>query len=197
MSGTLQSLLISALEYLNLIHPGNGVPTENLTKLVHSEGGDRQRILKEIVTSSYSFIFHDDFNLSRATAHQLQEKFTGIGTSGDTTRKCIGFFMHIAKEAGIPMSPHLKKPRGRRPGAAPKTKKHTIKTPPPAQQQGNGSYIEETEKGHADVGWQKLLLSKFPSFDPAWPDDVKTKWFDGFKGLMDQFKQQENADEED
>lgn len=34
----------------------------------------------------------------------------------------------------------------------------------------------------------KLLLSKFPSFDPAWPDEVKIKWFDGFNELMAQFK---------
>jgi hypothetical protein len=29
-----------------------------------------------------------------------------------------------------------------------------------------------------------MLLSKFPELDPAWPDDVKAKWFDSFKELM-------------
>jgi len=28
------------------------------------------------------------------------------------------------------------------------------------------------------------LLSKFPTFDPAWPDDVKSKWFNAFDKLM-------------
>ena len=29
-----------------------------------------------------------------------------------------------------------------------------------------------------------MLLSKFPSFDPSWPDDVKAKWFEGFDRLL-------------
>jgi hypothetical protein len=32
--------------------------------------------------------------------------------------------------------------------------------------------------------WVEQLLSKFPQFDPAWPDDVKLKWFDAFDRLM-------------
>lgn len=32
--------------------------------------------------------------------------------------------------------------------------------------------------------WAELLISKFPTFDPTWSDDVKTKWFDGFNQLM-------------
>lgn len=32
--------------------------------------------------------------------------------------------------------------------------------------------------------WAEQLLAKFPQFDPAWPDEVKLKWFDGFDRLM-------------
>jgi hypothetical protein len=32
--------------------------------------------------------------------------------------------------------------------------------------------------------WVEQLLSKFPNFDPGWPDDVKLKWFDAFDRLM-------------
>jgi hypothetical protein len=28
------------------------------------------------------------------------------------------------------------------------------------------------------------LLAKFPDFDPAWPDDIKAKWFSGFDTFM-------------
>ncbi len=34
--------------------------------------------------------------------------------------------------------------------------------------------------------WAQMLLSKFPSFDPNWSDEVKAKWFDGFHRLMRQ-----------
>jgi hypothetical protein len=29
-----------------------------------------------------------------------------------------------------------------------------------------------------------LLLSKFPSFDPTWPNDVQIKWFEAFDELL-------------
>src|SRR4030042_4898332 len=67
MSGAMQSQLILALKYLHLISLDAGVPTEKLTKLVHSEGAERQRILKEILISSYSFLFKEGFNLEDAT----------------------------------------------------------------------------------------------------------------------------------
>lgn len=37
---------------------------------------------------------------------------------------------------------------------------------------------------HVDANWAEQLLAKFPQFDPAWPDDVKGKWFDAFDRLM-------------
>jgi hypothetical protein len=33
-------------------------------------------------------------------------------------------------------------------------------------------------------GLDKLLLDKFPGFDPAWPDEVKLKWFAAFDELL-------------
>jgi hypothetical protein len=44
--------------------------------------------------------------------------------------------------------------------------------------------------GSQNISLEQLLLSKFPSFDPAWPDEVKTKWFEGFNKLMEQFKKE-------
>jgi len=31
--------------------------------------------------------------------------------------------------------------------------------------------------------WSKLLLTKLPAFNLAWPDDVKNKWFAIFEKL--------------
>ena len=28
--------------------------------------------------------------------------------------------------------------------------------------------------------FKMALLTKFPTFDPSWPDEIKSKWFDGF-----------------
>lgn len=34
------------------------------------------------------------------------------------------------------------------------------------------------------VVWARLLLEKFPDFDPSWSEDVQTKWFEAFDRLM-------------
>jgi hypothetical protein len=34
------------------------------------------------------------------------------------------------------------------------------------------------------VTWEEKLLSKFPEFDPLWPEPIKTKWFECFERFM-------------
>src|SRR4030042_3335197 len=183
MAGGLQSQLIAALGYLNLITSDNK-PTEKLTRLVNSEGPERQRALKEILTSSYTFLFKEGFDLQRTTLQELQDFFTQAGVTGDTLRKCMAFFMKASKDAGLTLSPHIKKTPGRPRGAKGKTKiNHSI----------NGQSFDSKDFSDSvgqNISLEQLLLSKFPSFDPAWPDEVKTKWFEGFNKLMEQFKKQ-------
>ena len=177
MSGGMQSALILALAYLDLINPDTGAITEKMNRLVHSEGADRQRVLQEILTASYPFIFKDGLQLDRATTSQLEERFKNSGLSGDTLRKSITFFLKAAKDAGLKVSPHIKTIRSKtgavrqKRGTGEKTEISVYKGPAPAQPE--------------EVSWEKALLSKFPSFDPAWPDEVKSKWFDDFKALME------------
>ena len=178
MSGGMQSALMLALAYLDLINPDTGAITEKLNRFVHSEGADKQRVLQEILTAAYPFIFKDGFQLERATTSQLEERFKDSGLSGDTLRKSVTFFLKAATDAGLKVSPHIKGVRASRAGVArqkrsvPEKSEISIsKEPAPAQSE--------------EVSWEKALLSKFPSFDPAWPDDVKSKWFDDFKALME------------
>lgn len=48
--------------------------------------------------------------------------------------------------------------------------------------------LEEEEKPPpkhpGSASWEELLLAKFPSFDPSWPDNVKIEWFSAFGSLM-------------
>src|SRR6185503_20577029 len=91
-------------------------------------------------------------------------------------RKVIAFFTGAAAEAGIELSPHLKvratggprRPRGKgKRKAEPK-----VETPPPAPPPA------------APQDMRAALLAKFPDFNPDWPDDLKTKWFEGFERFM-------------
>ncbi|MGO9529805.1 MAG: hypothetical protein ACLP3B_01365, partial [Syntrophobacteraceae bacterium] len=106
MSGGLQSHVMAALGYLDLIR-GDGMPTEKMHRLVNSEGAERQDIFKSILVAAYPFLFEGECELTRATARQLTECFSKVGASGNTIRKCETFFVQAAKEAGIALSPHI------------------------------------------------------------------------------------------
>jgi hypothetical protein len=179
MSGGVQAQLMSALRFLGLVTP-HSVTTEKLSAFVNSEGPERERVLSGLLKESYPFLFQD-FDLQRATTGQLEEAFRKVGASGDTIRKCVAFFLSAAKGAAIAVSPHIKVsgisrgPNRPRKAASPATP---------------GTEEEEEKPGETPLSpplmtsWNQMLLAKFPSFDPAWPNDVKAKWFESFERLM-------------
>lgn len=190
MSGTAQTRVIAALRFFDLISP-NGIPNKDkLPLLVASEGAERQKTLRSILASSYSFLFAEGFDIKKATARQLAEEFNNAGATGETTRKCIAFFMSAAKDAGLELSPFFKTPRAGR--TAPRQRRATNA----GGAASNERQVDESpDQPASNIKWSQMLLSKFPSLDPAWPDDVKAKWFDSFKDLM-RMGQQENGEED-
>ncbi len=187
MSGALQGQVRLALEYLNLI-ADSGETTEGLKHLVHAEEGiKREQALKGVLIPAYPFIFENGLDLERATQRQLEERFAQAGATGDTLRKCVSFFLYAAKGAGIKLSPHFKKVRGPRKGTAkPRRKEATIPKPKISpSEESKGPYKDQQPQQSGGDSWESILLSKFPTFDPAWSDEVKSKWFDDFKALME------------
>lgn len=180
-SGSNQILILTSLRYLNLTND-QGEPNEKLEKLVKSAESERKKILKEILVAAYPFIFQDK-HLNKITFSQIKELFIGAGTQGETAKKSIRFFIAAARDAEVDLSPYLKKARISVPRKiGPKTKHEDklgvdqISTRQTIQGQGPSN------------DWQQLLLSKFPTFDPAWSDEVKKEWFAGFSKLMEEFK---------
>lgn len=176
-SGLGQTQILHALKFLSLINE-DGVPSPKLAQLVKSEGAEHQKHLRDVLTASYPFLRDSAFDLKSATYKLLEERFQKLGASGDTVRKCITFFIPAAKAAGIQLSPFIpevgkrvasngkpRKPRQQRDATPPPPPAREVPPPPPL------------------MSWHELLLSKFPSFDPGWPDDVKSKWFDNFAEL--------------
>ena len=82
----------------------------------------RQNVLKEIVTSSYGFLFNNNIDITDASSSQVEELFQRTGSSGETLRRSISFFLSLAREAGIPVSPYIKPHRNKR-------KRHTPSPP--------------------------------------------------------------------
>jgi hypothetical protein len=167
-SGSNQSQILATLRYLELISP-KGVPTEKLSGLVESQGGNFRKNLRELLVKSYPFLFKG-FDLRRATIDELTERFEGAGATGDTIRKCISFFLAAAKHAELEVSPFmLRRRQTRRPYAAARARRTED--------------IGATDNGPNSRSWQEVALSKLPEFEPTWSPEVKNKWFDAFDRL--------------
>jgi hypothetical protein len=164
LSGATQSQLIAALRYLDLIE-SNGKPRDVLLKLIDAEGVERQKVFREVVTSSYAFVFSNSLDLERATKRQIEDLFAGQKLSGETRRKALGLFLALSLDAGLKVSPHLKVDRGKI---------------------GNGGrrqIAHELKNHQSRMNSLELLLAKLPNFDPDWSDEIKTRWFDSFDKL--------------
>lgn len=111
LSGGAQSALMASLRWLGLIDV-NGVPTKALEGLVEASDTEAykdtlRRVLEE---SQYNLLANPDFDISRATAQQLEGKLKEFGGQGSTVLKSMAFFISAAKDAGVNLSPHIKVP---------------------------------------------------------------------------------------
>ncbi len=187
-SGSLQRQIMQALEYLNLI-TDTGTPTEKLELLVHSEGPKRQEALKEILASSYSFLFKDGIQLDRATASQFRERFEKTGATGDTLRKCMAFFLTTAKAADIGLSPHIKKVPGPRMGSVkPKRILQPKSTDSKSQPIPETPSPQKAVVPTVDTALEKMILAKMPDFNPDWSEEAQRSWLDTINKLIDRFQ---------
>jgi Family of unknown function (DUF5343) len=164
-----RSMLKGTLLFLDLMS-NDGVPTPRLHQLVKSDGEAQKAALAEMIRSAYEPLFKD-LDVTRATQAQIKEYFYSQGASGDIGRKCLSFFFAISTDANIPLSPHLRKSATR--GRGKMSAISDVPKPRIAKSTDDGSGVE----------WERMLLEKFPNFNPEWSEDLKKKWFDAFKFL--------------
>lgn len=105
-SGAIQSWLLSALRYLNMIDD-DGRPKPRLEQIAQATDDERKPMLRQLIEAEYAFL--KGIDLTRATPRQIDDAFEQAGASGDTVRKCVVFFIALAKDAGLPLSPLLGK----------------------------------------------------------------------------------------
>jgi hypothetical protein len=179
MSGAAQGQLKMALRSLGLMVEG-GKPTALLNAMAAAfDTPEFESLLLERLNATYPYVFALD--LMNATPTMFADAFKVTGAKEGVLRKCRTFFLHAAKRAGVSLGPRLLNgsvPRSPRAGV---TKKKPKGNPDPnaAGTPGDGSKPQ-----HNDKGILGQLLTKFPDFDPAWPDDIKVKWFEGFEQFM-------------
>ncbi|MFO7996624.1 MAG: DUF5343 domain-containing protein [Dehalococcoidia bacterium] len=182
LSGSTGTQLMSALRFLALVD-ANGTPTNQLKLLASSKGSQRAEILKQLATESFGFLMQSPFNLQSSTYAQLQEAFhEAFGLTDDVNRKCVKFFVEFVKAAGIPLSPFIVK-RVRSMHGAGRNKIVTAKVE--ARTIRKSAMAQAFEETPLSMSWGKMLLAKFPTFDPTWTDEVKLKWFEAFDKLAE------------
>lgn len=178
LSGAYQAQVLNALKYLGLIGE-HGTTKDVFNKLIESEGEEKVKILREIINIAYLFLCENNF-IKSATTNQIEDKFKEIGVSGDTLRKCIMFFLRIAKDAQIEVSPYIKPYQNLR-------RRSVEQKPRPINDENQlideGEEISRSLK-ETPKTWTELLLSKFPEFNPEWSDEIQKKWFEAFDKLM-------------
>lgn len=181
LSGSTGTQLMAALRFLRLID-ANGKPTEKLKPLVSAKGEQRAQLLREIVTEAFDFVLRSSLDLESATYAQLEEVFHNtFQLTDDVSRKCVKFFIAMASDAGMVLSPFITK-RTRLTHAISRTKAITKRM----VSRTNQKVIipHDSEELPTQSSWNNMLLAKFPNFDPAWNDEIKLKWFAAFDELL-------------
>lgn len=181
LSGSTGTQLMSALRFLGLID-GGGMPTSRLRLLASARDAQRTEILNQIANERFSFLLKGIFDFQSSTYAQLEEAFHNeFELTDGVSRKCVKFFVELANAAGIPLSPFIaKRLRSVRssPGTKPVLRRREAKT------NRNVIVPQDLEVPvPTEMSWNKMMLAKFPTFDPTWADEVKLGWFEAFDAL--------------
>jgi len=180
LSGSTGTQLMSAVRFLGLID-ASGTPTSRLRQLVSAKDVQRTEILRQITSETFRFLFEGSFDSQTATYAQLEEVFHRTFELTDSvSRKCVKFFVALSSDAGIPLSPFILK-RIRSVKADSGTKLAIKRRG--AKGKRNLIVPQNLEGIPTEVSWDKMLLAKFPTFDPSWSDEVKLGWLEAFDGL--------------
>jgi hypothetical protein len=182
LSGSTGTQLMAALRFLGLID-GNSRPTQVLKSLAVARAEQKTGVLRQITSESYGFILQSSvLEPNSATYSQLEEAFKGtFQLADDVSRKCMKFFIALAVDAGIALSPFILK-RSRSTYASSGTKAAVKKIGIRTKRNLEVPTIMEEIPNR--TSWNKMLLEKFPSFDPSWSEEIKLKWFAAFDELL-------------
>jgi hypothetical protein len=180
LSGSTGTQLMSAMRFMGFIDASDR-PTSQLRQLVSARGTQRTELLRQVTSQAFGFLQQASFDAQTATYAQLEETFHDTFELTDSVcRKCVKFFVTLASDAEIPLSPFiLRRVRSVRSdtGTKPIIKRRGTK------EKRNLLVPQDLEVIPEEMSWDKMLLAKFPTFDPSWSDEVKLGWLEAFNAL--------------
>ncbi len=184
VNASAESNLQSALAFLGLVDSQRH-PTDALKSLLSSREDEAKGLLYKIVERAYVPVL-DGLMLKSATPDHLAEKFKRGGAQDEVGRKGMTFFLRIAKDAEIQLSPHFKTPRDRQSGTR-SSRKRAAPASVPAVRPPEPR-VSEPVKVHSETphnsDMMTRLLAKFPDFDPSWDEEQVHLWRGSLAFLM-------------
>lgn len=188
-NGSTATAVLTACRFLKLV---DGLkPAETLTTWLKQNDPESKKTFEKILRATYAPIF--ELDLETATDQMLRDAFRrAYGADGEVGAKCIVFFIHAAQQADIKLSTLITqrakmaastaaRARGKKRGARMETDENGVTAPSPAPE-----VAAPPSNDPAQMEWAKfrVLVDKFPRFDPTWPDDLKARWFTAYEVFM-------------
>ncbi|APV44021.1 hypothetical protein Dform_00666 [Dehalogenimonas formicexedens] len=192
-SGSTGGQLIGTLKYLKMID-ANGVPTLRLKQIVLTKGVQRANLLRQLTQEAYPF-FLTELDPANATYAQMEEKLKEhFQIAADVGRKCIKFYIGLAQDGGISLSPFVtrKSKAIHITTSNRKTKRNVSRANDGANENPSDPPAPLNEQlafppSPPAQSLGQMLMAKFPDFDPTWTDEVKLRWFQAFDELIQKF----------
>ncbi len=174
LSGSSKAQFMSALRFFELIN-AEGAPSPVFKSLAIGTEPEWKSSMAELLKRFYPA---QNAILASGTPRQLQESF---GDIGGIAKPASRFFLLAAKDAGIAVGPHLCKGKGASGGQARKVRRRLSDIASPIS--GNGPESRPVSE-KTDESYEKMLLGKFPQFDPSWDAERQKAWFAAYQTLL-------------
>jgi hypothetical protein len=175
-SGSVGTQLVTALRFLKLINDANE-PLATLDALVDAkEDAQWKAALLTALKAAYGDLMAMD--LKRATPMALSKEFKERYTNkDDVVKKCVRFFVHAVKDAGVELSPRIvNATRERRKPTTPRTKKRAENGD--SEENGADNGKKDSDKSRVSSGektnYQMLIDILSPDMEQAEQDAIWT-----------------------
>lgn len=179
-SGATQSWLLSALRSLKMIDE-KGAPRPRLMEIVQASPDDRKPLYRQLIEAEYRCL--DGIDLRGATQRQLTRAFESTGATGDTVRKCMAFFIGMARAADLQLSPLIQKatrrPNKRGNGNKQKARKKPAEDAPPPPEPDHAS------DGAIPHGFERMHIPGLRGSHIQFPSDLAEAHCDLFAGAVE------------
>ena len=174
-SGSNGTQLMTAIKFFELVD-SDGIPSEDFINLASKDVIVQKKILRKILYKFYSHIF--ELDLENATKSQFREAFRQFGTKEGVLVKCESFFIQAAKFSDITLSSHILARRHNNKSTIVEKSKSSIKS-------NSSNLLSKKNSIEKNTNIVKIILDKYPEFDPSWSPDVQKAWIESLTKLYE------------